>query len=366
MFVHLPEVRAYLPSVSIHLPDVFAGLPSVSIHLPDVSAEFPRVSAGLPCVFAVLPRLRDQLPLLRVPLLRIFTRLPPRCAGLRRVRFHLRAWLARFMHQTTVTRCPVCRAALQKIQPHFHPMNERITRRYDKFQREITFFHNHKADFATASEAAKRTENLERIVSGMNDAKAGQGGGSATPKEVLLDALRLDLGNIRALATAIDQDEPGFAERFPTPGNSEASLLTIADKYLAQFVIDEDDSAAEKAAKTALVARFVAHELPATFVEDLQADLADIAEANQQLASGDLDGVENTAALGRLAREGTKESNYLGAIMRVKYARNPDKLRAWESASRLERAAVRTRKEKPANGTTPTSPAAPQPILQPA
>ena len=47
--------------------------------------------------------------------------------------------------------------------------------------------------------------------------------------------------------------------------------------------------------------------------------------------------MENTAALGRLSKEGMKESNYLDAIMRAKYARNPDKLRAWESASRLER-----------------------------
>ena len=39
-----------------------------------------------------------------------------------------------------------------------------------------------------------------------------------------------------------------------------------------------------------------------------------------------------------------KESNYLDAIMRAKYARNPDKLRGWESASRLERAPVRAKK----------------------
>ena len=235
-------------------------------------------------------------------------------------------------------------------------MNDRTKRRYDKFTREITFFSDNKADFAAAGEAAKRTGNLQRIVGEMDDAKAGQGGGTAAPKEVLLDALRLDLGNIRGIATAIDQDEPGFADRFPAADNSETSLLTTGDKYLAQFLAAAD-TAAEKAAKTALIARFTAHELPATFVDDLQGDLDDIAAANQQLDSGDQGSVENTAALGRLAKEGMKESNYLDAIMQAKYARNPDKLRGWQSASHLERAPVRAKKTLlPAGGTTPPKP----------
>ena len=236
-------------------------------------------------------------------------------------------------------------------------MNDRTKRRYDKFGREITFFNDNKADFAAAGEAAKRTGNLVRIVKDMDDAKAGQGGGTAAPKEVLLDALRLDLGNIRGIATAIDQDEPGFADRFPAADNSETSLLTTGDKYLGQLLSTADDTAAEKTAKTALTARFDSHELPATFVDDLQGDLDDIAAANQQLDSGDQGGVENTAALGRLAKEGMKESNYLDAIMQAKYARNPDKLRGWQSASHLERAPVRAKKvAPPAGGSTPPKP----------
>ena len=36
-----------------------------------------------------------------------------------------------------------------------------------------------------------------------------------------------------------------------------------------------------------------------------------------------------------------KEVTYLDAIMHNKYARNPDKLRAWQSASHVERAPQR-------------------------
>ena len=72
------------------------------------------------------------------------------------------------------------------------------------------------------------------------------------------------------------------------------------------------------------------------------------------LYSGDQGGVENTAALGRLAKEGMKESNYLDAIMQAKYARNPDKLRGWQSASHLERAPQRAKKPAAsAGGTAP-------------
>ena len=43
--------------------------------------------------------------------------------------------------------------------------------------------------------------------------------------------------------------------------------------------------------------------------------------------------------------------------MHNKYARNPDKLRAWDSASHIERAPQRAKKPAPpAGGTTPPSP----------
>jgi hypothetical protein len=57
--------------------------------------------------------------------------------------------------------------------------------------------------------------------------------------------------------------------------------------------------------------------------------------------------VGSTALIAKLVRDGMKEVNYLDAIVRNKYKGNADKLRAWESASRIERDAVR-------QGATPT------------
>ena len=53
----------------------------------------------------------------------------------------------------------------------------------------------------------------------------------------------------------------------------------------------------------------------------------------------------STAAVGRLIRDGMKEVNYLNAIIHNKYSRNAEKLRAWQSASHIERAPQRERKK---------------------
>jgi len=54
--------------------------------------------------------------------------------------------------------------------------------------------------------------------------------------------------------------------------------------------------------------------------------------------------VGSTTAIDQLIAAGMKEMNYLNAIMPVKYARNAEKLRAWMSASHIERAPQREKK----------------------
>jgi hypothetical protein len=93
--------------------------------------------------------------------------------------------------------------------------------------------------------------------------------------------------------------------------------------------------------------------LPADFVADLADDIAAIRSADADMQSDDQTGVASTAAVGRLIREGMAEVMQLDAIMNNKYARNPDRMRAWDSASHIDRAPRRAK--KPAGGTPPTS-----------
>lgn len=230
------------------------------------------------------------------------------------------------------------------------------------FGRVVSFGTDNTTDFPAGTDAQKRFANVRQIIQDLDKAKAGQQAGGNTAKAVLLDGLRLDIQNIARTASAIDLDEPGFADKFPfPPSGSDADLLTSADACIERLKEKPADDAATKAAKAALVAKFLAYELPAGFVQDLAEDRAAIEAAQDELESGRSSGVASTAAVGRLIREGAKEITHLDAIMHNKYARNPDKLRAWESASHIERAPQR--EKTPANVTTvnipqPTSVAA--------
>lgn len=238
-------------------------------------------------------------------------------------------------------------------------MNDRSLRRYDKFGREIVFGNQNAADFAAGSDAKMHFANLAQIVDKLDKAKAGQQPGSATPKSVLLDALRIDVQSIARLARAIEQDEPGFADKFRSPkSGSDQDLLTAVDAMIAQLVSDPEDneSAATQAAKAALVARFVAKEFEANFAQNLTEDRAAIDDANEDLEGGREKGVGNTAVIDKLIAEGMKESNYLDAIMRVKYGRNAEKIRAWFSASHLERVPKRQKPTPPPTPPTPPNP----------
>lgn len=79
------------------------------------------------------------------------------------------------------------------------------------------------------------------------------------------------------------------------------------------------------------------------FVPDLTAARA----AKEDVESEDNEGVEGTAAVGRLIKAGMKEVNYLNAIMHNKYSRTADKLVAWKSASHIERAPKPKKAEAP-------------------
>ena len=103
---------------------------------------------------------------------------------------------------------------------------------------------------------------------------------------------------------------------------------------------------------------FIAHELPADFVTHLQAD-AQAIRAEQHEREKDRGGsVGSTAIIGPLLQEASEIVTTLDAVMHNKYTRVPDKLRAWKSASHVERAAQREKKPEPPTHTPPPPPPA--------
>jgi hypothetical protein len=228
-------------------------------------------------------------------------------------------------------------------------MNTRIIHRYDMFGRVIVFGQDNTADFAAGSTGATHFANLAVINQQLVASGATQKGGSVSPQNALLLTLDTELQNIARTASAIAQDEPGFADLFAPPTHyNPHEVLATADQFLTQLAAQPGDDAPTAAAKTARVAKFVAHALPATFVTDMQATVTAIGAAQGAHESGRETGVASTSAVARLARAGMKEVNYLDAIVRNKYAGNGDKLAAWDSASHIERGPVHPAKPAPA------------------
>jgi hypothetical protein len=231
-------------------------------------------------------------------------------------------------------------------------MNDRDQRRYDRATRVQTFGRDNTADFAAGSKATTLFTSLDDLMVKADDAKADQSPNRVS-KETLLDGMLLDLKNISRTAREIEKTENGFAAPYRIPDNpAESAITTHADSVLGKLEDKPADSAAVKTAKAALRARFVAYELLADFVTHLRTDRDAITEANQRNQSEVQDGVGNTKLIDELLGQINDVIGGLDAIMFNKYTRVPEKLRAWQSASHVERAPQREKK-------TPTPPTPP-------
>jgi hypothetical protein len=217
-------------------------------------------------------------------------------------------------------------------------MTDKDTRRYDMFVRAKTFGDDNATDFVVGSAALGLFIELDGVIGKLESARAGQNTSARTSKQTILDAIRLDLQNITRTAAAIAQREPGFADNFRPPTNSnEGALMVATDKILQQLATQPGDSIAITTAKAALVAKFVAHEMNPGFVTMLQSDRAAVIVAKAQLETGREDSVASNAAIGQLIAEGMEIVTTLDAIMHNKYGSAPDRLAAWVSASHIER-----------------------------
>ncbi|MEO5914607.1 MAG: hypothetical protein ABIS50_10270 [Luteolibacter sp.] len=225
-------------------------------------------------------------------------------------------------------------------------MDDRNIRRFERATRVQTFGRDNTADLTAGGKAAALFLELDPIVFELTEARVGQ---LRTPvgKPVLIDALSTDFKDIARTARAIKIDEPAFDDAaYRHPGTSvETPVTTHADSLLKLLednttpVADGGDTPAQLAAKAALRGKFIAYELPADFVEDLRADRDALDNCNSGKHSDNLEGVESTSAIDTLLGEAQAIITRLDAAIQNKYSRDPDKLAAWKSASRTERAA---------------------------
>lgn len=225
-------------------------------------------------------------------------------------------------------------------------MNDRVTRYYNRFNAVITYVKARLASFVSPSAVPGYYAKLQQVVADMEEAGAGKVPGDAGTVGAI-EALRTDIGNIHRTAVAIDpENSRDIAPQFPLPSNTATSVINTADAYIKALTPQPTDSPAQQTAKASLVDELAAHELDPDFVAHLKSDRAALPTARETQTTLKQQQVQDTKALETLIQTGIGLTNKLDACMRNKYTRDADNLRAWISASHLERAPQRD-KSKP-------------------
>ena len=210
--------------------------------------------------------------------------------------------------------------------------SDKFRRNQERGQRVLLLIRTYEADFAGIGKVLTLNTSLEGLLAEAAALEVTRADSKRKRKQgtEARDAARKDLR--RMVKTTYDTadpltlDHPEMKGVFkpPTKNNNDTELVTAAR------------SAANAAAQSA--ALFTESGLPPSFFDEMRAkaDKLELAAATQAEAVSA--GVAATAALKDIYRRMDELVDRLDPLVRNKYANDPAKLAAWESASRLESA----------------------------
>ncbi len=239
-------------------------------------------------------------------------------------------------------------------------MNDRDTRRLTRAENVLLFGDNNSEDHTAHPVVAEHLGKISASVARVSGARADQSPNRIT-KSSLLDALLLDFKRIAGTARAIElrSGETGFAVPFnKVPARIEKDIRAYADSLLKLLednnapVADGGDTPAQKTAKAALRTRFLALAINSAFVALLRSDRDALHQVSAHNTTEVQEGTGDTALIDAQLTLINTEVDILDPIMRNLYELQPEKLHAWERASRVERDPKRASK-------IPTPPANP-------
>lgn len=229
-------------------------------------------------------------------------------------------------------------------------MTDRENRRYQMFARVRDFCREHMADFDPTSLAVQLFTALSAIITALAshaESQASSRGAAkqgTTSREQARQALRDDLEAINRTARAMADDVPGLDDKFRLPAHgNDQNLLHSARAFLA-------DAEPFKV-------QFIAHELPADFLEDLRADITALEAAISEQESGVGQRLVAGVSIDETIDNGAAIVRKLDAIMQNKYFNNRAVLAEWTRASHTERdPRHKSTPKAPATGPGTTSP----------
>lgn len=218
-------------------------------------------------------------------------------------------------------------------------LEQELTRR---LQNVDVFGDNHRADFASASQAITLFDELKTVIAalqgaqGQQTASGGGAKGSTRAKSAILGELKRDMNRIADTAQQIKT----------LPDNIKAVLVRSPSREAE--VVNQARVFVQTA--TPLWASFIAYELPTNLLTEMQSDLDDYDSiyASQQSDSQSRIGAGTDIESG--LERGGEILDELRPIVKNKYDGNDATLREWASATRYPG----RDKNKPPAPTPPT------------
>jgi hypothetical protein len=227
-------------------------------------------------------------------------------------------------------------------------MNDTVNSQLQTYRRMHEFCGSRSSEFAPASLATHLFTDLSASVTDLTNLAAAQTSGDGAARagtQLRLDA-RDDLrGRLKAMnrtANAIAIEVPGLNNKFRIPrGDNDEELMAAARAAAADA--------------PAFSSHFMAHEMPATFIDDLKTSIANFGKAMNEQSSAIGDRVGSRAGLEKVLDNLMIIRRKLDPIMRNKYVDDPATLAERERASHIERPAKKKKKAEPAEPSPMTS-----------
>jgi len=220
-------------------------------------------------------------------------------------------------------------------------MNDSDSRTHQMLVRARGFFAQCINDFSEGGAARELFTGLKADINAVEQQAAAHGTGvsqarqgTQTRREARITILA-DLNAICSAARVM-----GVENQFPRPPqNNDEQLLQLADVYASNAL--------------PLKVQFIAHELPAEFLEELAADKVEFQEAIAGQTNAVGDHISAREELDDAFDRAVQKVRKLNGLVEVRYANDPGKLAEWAAASHIERAPRKARAATPTPSPLP-------------
>ena len=209
-------------------------------------------------------------------------------------------------------------------------MNIHVRRRRDTFIRIKAFSIEFPEDFPAGSVEEEQMLEISAVLDEIEEAAGEQASGFGETrfeyhgKGTNRIKLRDQMDDISTIADTLAYSVEGIDLLFKIQKDlPDAALIALAAAFI------------ERAAP--YKAEFIRYGLKTTFIADLQAAKQAFEDSLTAPESATEGQVEATAKLDPLVRRGMVARNILNGVMKIKYKTNSARMRAWQSATHIDR-----------------------------